>query len=68
MKCKEHGFIKVAVPWAVPGLRFIALFEALVTDWLQEASVSAVARPTGLSWNPIDGIMQRGYREESNRA
>ena len=35
------------------------MFEALVIDWLKEASTSAVSRLMGLSWNAIDGIMQR---------
>ena len=38
--------------------RFTAGFEALVIDWLQEASVSAVSRLMGVSWNAIDAIMQ----------
>ena len=41
---------------------FTALFEALVIDWLKEASTSAVARLMGLSWNAIDGIMQRAVK------
>ena len=28
-------------------------------DWLKEASISAVSRLMGLSWNAVDGIMQR---------
>ncbi len=39
-------------------LETAALFEALVIDWLREASVAAVSRRLGLSWNAIDGIMQ----------
>lgn len=55
--CSEHGVVTVAVPWAEPGSGFTALFEALVIDWLKEASVQAVSRRIGLSWNAIDGIM-----------
>ena len=32
------------MPWAEPGSQFTALFEALAIDWLQQASVSAVAK------------------------
>jgi transposase len=39
-----HGVVQIAVPWANPGARFTALFEALVIDWLREASFTAVAR------------------------
>lgn len=28
-------------------------------DWLREASLSAVARQVGLSWDGVDGIMRR---------
>ncbi len=59
VKCKEHGVVTVSVPWAEPGSGFTALFEALVIDWLKEASILAVSRLMGLSWNAIDGIMQR---------
>lgn len=47
------------------------MFEALVIDWLKEASTLAVSRLMKLSWNAIDGIMQRAVvrglslREES---
>ena len=59
VECPEHGVRTVPVPWAEPMSRFTAGFEALVIDWLQEASVSAVSRLMGVSWNAIDGIMQR---------
>ena len=62
VKCSEHGVVTVAVPWAEPGSGFTGLFEALVIDWLKEASVQAVSRRMGLSWNAIDGIMQRAVR------
>ena len=51
--------MQVTVPWAEPGSRFTALFEALAIDWLQEASFSAVARQLDLSWDEVDGIQGR---------
>jgi len=51
--------VTVAVPWAEPGSGFTGLFEALVIDWLKEASTSAVSRLMNVSWNSIDRIMQR---------
>lgn len=57
-----HGVRTVEVPWAEPGCAFTAWFEALVIDWLKETSISAVARRVHLSWNAIDGIMQRAVR------
>jgi len=62
VKCKAHGVRTISVPWAEAGSGFTALFEALVIDWLKEASVAAVSRLMGLSWNAIDGIMQRAVQ------
>lgn len=62
MQCSEHGVISAHVPWAEPGSGFTALYEALVIDWLKEASIQAVSRQLSLSWNAIDGIMQRAVK------
>ena len=35
-------------------------FAAQVIDWLQEATTAAVAEQMWLSWDEVDGIMQRG--------
>ena len=59
VKCEAHGVVTASMPWAEPGSGFTALFEALVIDWLKEASTLAVSRLMKLSWNAIDGIMQR---------
>lgn len=59
VKCDEHGVHQVRVPWSEPNSRFTALFESLVIDWLREASTSGVARLLRLSWDEVDGIMQR---------
>lgn len=67
VKCEEHGVVTVSVPWAEPGSGFTAMFEALVIDWLKEASISAVSRLMGLSWNAIDGIMQRAVERGLTR-
>ena len=59
LRCDEHGILQIAVPWSDPGSRFTALFEALVIDWLKEASFSAVARQLSLSWDQVAGIQDR---------
>lgn len=59
LSCPEHGVVTVAVPWAEPGSGYTALFEALVIDWLHEASIRAVARQLRVSWSSIDRIMAR---------
>lgn len=67
VECKEHGVVTVGVPWAEPGSGFTALFEALVIDWLKTAAVSAVAERLRLSWNAVDGIMQRAVKRGLSR-
>ena len=62
VECGEHGTRQVAVPWAERGSRFTAFFEALVIDWLREASFTAVARQVGLSWDQVAGIQDRAVR------
>lgn len=59
VKCQEHGVLTIDVPWAESGSGFTALFEALVIDWLKEASLKAVADQLSLSWGAVDRIMQR---------
>lgn len=59
VKCPEHGVKQLRVPWAEAGSRFTAMFEALVIDWLKEASHSAVARMLRMTWDEVDGVMQR---------
>lgn len=62
VKCPEHGVLSLKVPWAEVRSRFTVKFEALVIDWLKEASVAAVERLLGVSWNAIDGIKQRAVQ------
>jgi len=62
VSCAEHGVHQVPVPWAEANSAFTALLEALVISWLKEASVSAVAELMDLTWDQVDGIMQRAVR------
>ena len=59
VECPEHSVRQVRVPWADGRSGFTALFERLAIALLQEMSISAVARTLALSWDEIDGIMQR---------
>ncbi len=52
----------ISVPWSDRGSRFTALFEALVIDWLKEASISAVARLLDLSWDQVSGVRERAVQ------
>lgn len=67
VECAEHGVVQIGVPWAEPGSGFTALMESLIIDWLHEASISAVARRMRLSWDEIDGVMQRAVRRGLER-
>jgi len=67
VSCPEHGVVTVVVPWAESGSGFTALYEALVIDWLKEASIQAVSRQLSLSWNAINGIMQRAVKRGLGR-
>lgn len=59
IQCQEHGCKTIQVPWAEDSSRYTALFERHVLTWLHRASISAVCRQLALSWNAVDGIMQR---------
>jgi len=65
--CDKHGVKQIKVPWSEPGSRFTALFEALAIDWLLEANISSVAVLLGLSWDEVDGIMQRAVQRGKAR-
>ncbi|KAA3639806.1 MAG: ISL3 family transposase [Armatimonadetes bacterium] len=67
VECAEHGVQQIPVPWAEPNSRFTALFEALVIDWLQEASLSAVARLLNLTWDQVNGVMERAVKRGLKR-
>lgn len=59
VSCSEHGILTAEVDWAEKNSRFTALFEALVIDWLKEASIAAVADRLSLSWDEVDTIRSR---------
>lgn len=62
VECPAHGVHQIQVPWAEPGSRFTALFEALAIDWLKEASLAGVCRMLRLSWDEAAGIQERAVR------
>ena len=67
VQCERHQVKQIAVPWSEGRSRFTVLFEALVIDWLREAAISAVAQQMGLSWDDVDGIMQRAVQRGLER-
>ena len=62
VKCPDHGVHQISVPWAEDTSRFTALFEALVINWLHEASFAAVSRQLRLSWDQVAGIQDRAVK------
>src|SRR5262249_40099004 len=59
INCPEHGVLTVVVPWASGRSEFTARFERLAIALLGEMSIAGVARNIRVSWDQIDGIMER---------
>ncbi len=59
VQCEEHGVHQVDIPWSESGSRFTALFEALAINWMKAASLTAVQRLLGISWDEAAGIQER---------
>jgi transposase len=57
--CPEHGVITVDVPWASGRSEFTSRFERLAIALLLEMSIAGVSRRLAVSWDQIDGIMDR---------
>jgi transposase len=58
--CPSHGVRTVSVPWAEKGSRYTAMFEAFILMMLKQTSIKKVQHNFRISWDSIDGIMQRG--------
>lgn len=67
VKCAEHGVLTIEAPWSVPNSGFTALMEAMIIDWLREATILAVARRLGLSWDQVAGVMERAVKRGLTR-
>ena len=65
--CERYKVKQVGAPWAENRSRFTMRFEAQVIDWLQEAITAAVAEQMELSWDEVDGIMQRAVQRGLER-
>ena len=58
VECEEHKVRQIRVPWGEERSRFTALYEALILDWLHQASIVGVAGMMGLSWDKVTGVMR----------
>jgi transposase len=65
--CPEHGVTTVSVPWASGRSEFTARFERLVIALLMEMSIAGVSRRLNVSWDQIDGIMERAVKRGLER-
>jgi len=62
VKCKEDGVQQIDIPFAEKQSRFTSRFEMAVLVWLESSPISKVAENFHLSWDEVDGIMQRAVQ------
>ena len=67
VQCPKHRVLQLAVPWSEGHTRLTALCEAMVIDWLQHATIAAVAQQIRLTWDEVDGVMQRAVQRGLRR-
>jgi transposase len=57
--CEEHNVQQLPLGFAEKNSRFTVLFESLVLMLLQDEPISSAAENLNLTWDEVDGIMQR---------
>ena len=62
IKCKKDGVQQIQIPYAEKHSRFTSRFEMAIIVWLQSTPISVVADNFNLSWDEVDGIMQRAVK------
>ena len=67
IKCKKDGVQQIQIPYAEKHSRFTSRFECAILMWLQSSPISAVAENFKLSWDEVDGIMQRAVKRGLER-
>jgi transposase len=67
ISCEEHGVKQLTVSWAEKNSRFTCEFEQAVLVWLKDDPLSTVALNFSLSWDQVDGIMERAVRRGLER-
>jgi transposase len=58
---------EIPVTWAEKSSRFTLEFEGIVLLWFKDDPISTVAENFSLSWDQVDGIMQRAIRRGLSR-
>jgi len=59
VRCRAHGVVVAAVPWARPGSRFTRPFEDQVAWLAAHCSASAVAELMGVAWRSVTSVIER---------
>jgi transposase len=59
VRCELDGVQQIPIPYAEKHSRFTSRFERAIIVWLQDCPISSVADNFNLSWDEVDGIMQR---------
>jgi transposase len=67
VKCREHGVVVAAVPWARHGSRFTMPFEEQVAWLATEASQSTVAELMRVTWRSVGRMITRVIAEGLER-
>jgi len=62
IKCKKDKVQQIQIPFAEKHTRFASRFEMAIIVWLQSTPISTVAKNFKLSWDEVDGIMQRAVK------
>jgi len=67
IKCQKDGVQQIDIPFAEKHSRFTSRFEMAIIIWLQSTPISTVAANFKLSWDEVDGIMQRAVKRGLER-
>ena len=67
IKCKKDGVQQIEIPFAEKHSRFTSRFESAIIVWLQDCPISVVAENFKMSWDEVDGVMQRAVQRGLSR-
>lgn len=62
VKCKDHGVHQILVPWVDGRSEFTTLFEERIISLLKATSIAAVAKELDITWDQVDGVMDRAVK------
>jgi transposase len=67
IKCGKDGVQQIQIPFAEKHSRFTSRFERAIIIWLESSPINTVAENFKMSWDEVDGIMQRAVRRGLER-